>query len=220
MPDRFTLLETFDHLAAHYSARPFAGEEWVEDYNIASGRMVPVVVEEPDGLELRLMQFGMVPFWAKDKKIAGSMINAPVETLKEKPGFRDSFKDKRCIVPASGFYVWQKLSTVKQPSYVTPKSGLFTFAGLWSRWVSPESVELESFAIVTCPANETVKPVADRMPLTLPKENWKAWMAKDTKPHELAALLASLPVPEVSMMRVSKHVNAAKSSGPKCIEAA
>jgi len=216
LTERFTLLESFASLATHYGARAFGGEDWRENYNIAPKQWIPVVVEEPDGLELRLMQWGLVPFWAKADKIGASMINAPIETLTEKPGFRDSFKDKRCIIPATGFYVWQKLSTVKKPYYVTG-NGLLSFAGLWSRWVSPQGVELESCAIVTMPANEVMKPVSDRMPALLPKSAWQPWLAKATRAHELLLLLSALPAKDTTMNAVTKYVNAAKSNGAKCI---
>ncbi len=215
MTSRFVLTETFDALAAFYNARRFGGGEWRENYNIGTGAEVPVLVEEPDGPELRLMQWGLVPFWAKDAKIAGKMINAEAATIAEKPGFRDSFKDKRCIIPATGFYEWQKLTSVKKPHYF--KGGrLLCFAGLWSRWVNPDSEEVESCAIVTTVATGVVKPVSDTMPLMLDKNNIGAWLAKATKPKDLQELLAS-PAPELAGTAVGNYVNAAKSSGAKCI---
>ena len=217
MCDRFTLLKRFEELAAFYDARPFGGEEWRENYNIAPTRMIPVIVEEPEGRELRLMKWGLIPFWAKAEKIALSMINAPAETLTEKPGFRDSFKDKRCIIPASGFYEWQKLMTAKKPYYVTRDAGLFSFAGLWSRWVSPDSIEVESCAIITGAANALVKPVSDRMPVALPSGNWSAWLAKKTKAPELLDMLTPMPVTGMTIFPVSPAVNKASSQGPKCI---
>ena len=215
MPSRFVLTETFEALAAFYGARPFGGGEWVENYNIGAGAEVPVLVEEPDGLELRLMQWGLVPFWAKDGKIAGKMINAEAATIAEKPGFRDSFKDKRCVIPATGFYEWQKLTSVKKPHYFTGGE-MLSFAGLWSRWVNPDSQEIESCAIVTTAATGAVKPVSDTMPLMLDKKDIAAWIAKTTKPKDLQELLAA-PAPELTGIAVGNHVNAAKSSGAKCI---
>lgn len=215
MPSRFVLTETFEALAAFYGARPFGGGEWVENYNIGAGAEVPVLVEEPDGLELRLMQWGLVPFWAKDGKIAGKMINAEAATIAEKPGFRDSFKDKRCVIPATGFYEWQKLTSVKKPHYFTGGE-MLSFAGLWSRWVNPDSQEIESCAIVTTAATGAVKPVSDTMPLMLDKKDIGAWIAKSTKPKDLQELLAA-PAPDLTGIAVGNHVNAAKSNGAKCI---
>ncbi|HYD17494.1 MAG TPA: SOS response-associated peptidase [Patescibacteria group bacterium] len=217
MTERFTLLESFDALAAQYGARPFRGEDWAANYNISPRALIPVIVEEPEGRELRLMQWGLVPFWAKADKIGASLINAPVGELAEKPGLRDSFKDKRCLIPASGFYVWQKLSTVKKPYYVAPEMGLLTFAGLWSSWVSPASIEVETCSIVTMPATGAVKPVSDTVPLALAKENFDLWLSKSAKQRTMQDMLAASALPCVTMVPVSKYVNAAKSSGPKCI---
>lgn len=215
MPSRYVLTESFEALAQSYGARPFGGDGWRENYNIGAGAPVPVLVEEPDGLELRLMQWGLIPFWAKDAKIAGKMINAEAATIAEKPGFRDSFKDRRCIIPATGFYEWQKLTSVKKPHYFAG-GGLLSFAGLWSRWVNPDSEEIESCAIVTAAASGTVKPVSDTMPLMLEKKDIAAWLAKGTKPKDLAGLLAPR-APDLTDTPVGSYVNAAKSSGPKCI---
>lgn len=217
MPSRFVLTESFDALAKFYGARAFGGEEWRENYNIGAGALVPVLVEEPDGLELGLMQWGLIPFWAKDAKIAGKMINAEAATIAEKPGFRDSFKDKRCIIPATGFYEWQKLTSVKKPHYFTGGK-LLSFAGLWSRWVNPDSQQVESCAIVTTAATGVVKPVSDTMPLMLDKRAAVSWMAKATMPKELQELM-STPAPDLTDTPVGNYVNAAKSSGPKCIAA-
>ncbi len=216
MPSRFVLTETFDALAAFYNARPFYGGEWHENYNIGPGAMIPVLVEEPDGLELRLMQWGLIPFWAKDAKIAGKMINAEAATIAEKPGFRDSFKDKRCIIPATGFYEWQKLTSVKKPHFFSGDK-LLSFAGLWSRWVNPDSQEVESCAIVTTSATAVVKPVSDTMPAMLEKKNFAAWIAKSAKPNDLLEMLKSPATTPLTGIAVGNYVNATKSSGAKCI---
>jgi len=217
MCGRFAVIKKFQEIAAYYDARPFGGEEWKESYNICPTQMIPVLVEEPDGRELRLMKWGLIPFWAKDKKIAVNTINARADTLKEKPAFRDSFKDRRCIIPASGFYEWQKLKTVKDPYYFTPKEGLFSFAGLWSRWISPENTEVESCSIVTTEANELIKPIHDRMPVMLGHNRWSAWMAKATKPNELQELLTPAPANQMQVVQVSAYVNKAKNAGAMCI---
>jgi putative SOS response-associated peptidase YedK len=217
MCGRVALIKKFEEIAAYYNARPFGGGDWKENYNVCPTNLIPVLVEEPDGLELRLMKWGLIPFWAKAENIAAGNINARAETIQEKPGFRDSFKDKRCIIPASGFYEWQKLTTVKQPYYFTPKDGLFSFAGLWSRWISPDSVEVESCAIITTNANEIVKPIHDRMPVALGHNGWSTWMAKKTKAKELLEVLSPLPATQMNVVKVSKYVNSSKSLGAECI---
>lgn len=217
MCGRFAVIKKFEEIAAYYDARAFGGEEWRENYNVCPTQLIPVLVEEPDGRELRLMKWGLIPSWAKAEKMAYSMINARAETVKEKPGFRDSFKDKRCIIPASGFYEWQKLTTAKKPYYFTPKEGLFSFAGLWSRWVSPDNIEIESCAIITTAANDLVKPIHDRMPAALGHNSWSAWMAKKTKADELLEILTPMPSNQITVVSVSMHVNKVSNKGAECI---
>lgn len=220
MCGRFTNKEKLEMLAAQYNAKAFKGEEWQGSYNIAPTQMIPVIVDEPEGREIRLMKWGLVPFWAKDAKIGNSMINARAETIKEKPGFRDSFKSKRCIIPANGFYEWRKLTTAKEPYYFSPKEGLFSFAGLWSAWVSPESIEVETFTIITTTANKIVKPIHDRMPVIMGHNSMAAWLSPATKPKELEELLMPCSDDQMQGYAVSKIVNSAKHNGPECIERA
>lgn len=217
MCGRFSVIKKFEEIAAYYDARAFGGEEWQENYNICPTNMIPVLVEEPDGRELRLMKWGLIPAWWKAKKFDLSTINARADTVKDKPVFRDSFKDKRCIIPASGFYEWQKLKTVKEPYYFTPKEGLFSFAGLWSRWISPESIEVESCSIVTTEANELIKPIHNRMPVMLGHNRWSAWMARATKPNDLQELLTPAPANQMQVVQVCQYVNKNRNAGAQCI---
>ncbi|MBI3441983.1 MAG: SOS response-associated peptidase [Proteobacteria bacterium] len=220
MCGRFANVEKLEKLAAYYNATPFKGEEWQGDYNIAPTDSIPVVVDEPEGREIRRMRWGLVPFWAKDIKIGTSMINARAETIKDKPGFRDSFKGKRCIIPATGFYEWKKLTTAKEPYYFSPDEGIFSFAGLWSSWISPESIEIETCTIITTDANSIVKPIHNRMPVILGHNSIGAWLSNTTKEKELMELLIPLPDRQVKYRAVSKFVNSVKNDGAQCIEAA
>jgi putative SOS response-associated peptidase YedK len=220
MCGRFANTEKIEKLAAQYSAKPFKGEEWQGSYNIAPTQMIPVIVDEPEGRELRLMRWGLVPHWAKDIKIGNSMFNARAETVKDKPGFRDSFKNKRCIIPASGFFEWKKLTTAKEPYYFSPREGLFSFAGLWSVWVSPESVEIETFTIITTDANKVVKPIHDRMPVIMGHNSMAAWLSQATKAKELQEILIPCADNQIQCFAVSKLVNSPKNNDAKCIETA
>lgn len=166
MCGRFANIEKFDQLRAYYDAVA-NNEEWEANYNLAPMQMAPVVVEGEQGREIRLMKWGLVPHWAEDKKIGASLINARSETVAKLPSFRDSFKTRRCIVPASGFYEWKKIGKERHPHYFTPADGLFSFCGLWSKWKSPEGETLETFTILTTTANDVVMPIHDRMPVAL-----------------------------------------------------
>src|SRR4051812_41205592 len=163
MCGRYALIEKFDKVKAFYGAK--SDIAWEGSYNIAPSQMIPVVVQDGDGREIRLMKWGLVPHWAKDEKIGFRMINARSETVDEKPGFRDSFKSRRCVIPASGFYEWRKLD--KQPFWFAPYEGLFSFCGLWAQWKKPDGKILESCTILTTDANDAVAPVHDRMPVIL-----------------------------------------------------
>jgi putative SOS response-associated peptidase YedK len=217
MCERFANIEKFEKLAAFYQARPFKGDTWQGSYNIAPTDFIPVVVDEPEGREIRLMKWGFIPFWAK-AKIGPSMVNARAETIKEKPGFKDSFKSKRCIIPASGFYEWMKLTTAKEPYYFSPEEGIFSFAGLWSSWISPESVEIETCSIVTTEANSIVKPVHNRMPVALNHKSTSVWLKNGTREKELLKLLIPSPDSRIKCRAVSKFVNSIKNNSEKCIE--
>lgn len=217
MCGRFAVIKKFEEIASYYGAHTSEGEEWRENYNVAPTQEAPVIVDTEDGREVTLMRWGLIPHWAKDKKIAHSTINARAEGIKDKPAFRDSFKNKRCIVPASGFYEWQKLSSDKRPYYFTPKEGLFSFAGLWSKWLSPEDIWMETFTIITTKANEQIKPIHDRMPVMLGHNSWAAWMDEKTKPSELQEFLVP-STGQIDVKRVSTYVNTPKNCGIKCIE--
>lgn len=214
MCGRFVLTATLQDIAAHYGAKIDAA--WSDNYNITPSQMIPVVVERPEGREVTLMKWGLIPFWAKDAKIGSSLTNARADTIDEKPAFRDSFKDRRCIIPASGFYEWATFT--KKTYYFTPKDGFFSFAGLWSRWISPDSIEVESCSIITTSANGIAKPIHNRMPVILSGSNSAAaWLHGKSKPSELKDLLTPLPDDRIDVREVSKYVNSAKNNGPQCI---
>lgn len=219
MCGRFTSLESLEKLASLYQAEIPRPWEWEPNYNAAPTQILPVVIEEDGARIIEGMRWGLVPFWAKDIKIGNSMINARAETVDTKPGFRDSFMKKRCIIPANGFYEWQKLSTVKRPFYFTPKEGLFSFAGLWSHWDSPEGKRIETFTIITTAANDVVKPIHDRMPVSLGHNSFAAWMAEDTKKKDLQDLLTPFTAGAMQVQEVSRYVNSPKNTGPQCIVA-
>ena len=125
--------------------------EFSARYNIAPTQQVPIVRLTKTGeRELSQVKWGLVPFWAKDPSIGSKMINARAETVVSKPGFRDAYKKARCLIPASGFYEWAKLTDgTKQPVRIAMKDDApFAFAGLWSRW-GPKDAEIETCTIIT-----------------------------------------------------------------------
>ena len=197
-------------------------EAIVPRYNISPTQTVPIVrraAAPAANRELTLVQWGLVPHWAKDPAIGNSLINARAETAAEKPSFRDAMKRRRCLIPANGFYEWQKLGKGKQPWLLRLKSGeTFAFAGLWSQWKNPESgAKLETCAILTTTTNELTARVHDRMPVILPPTTWSRWLDDAPSGTPFTDLLLSFPAAQMEAFPVSKRVNSPANEGQENI---
>lgn len=191
-------------------------------YNIAPGQDAPVIVNPEGAPDLRLMHWGLVPSWAKDPSIGNRMINARAETLAEKPSFKRLLGKKRCLVLADGFYEWRKEGKRKVPMrFVLKSREPFVFAGLWDTWKKPDGNMLESFTIVTTEPNEVLRPIHNRMPVVLPRENERAWLDPATSDHaKLQSLLKPYPGDDMEGYDVSTIVNSPTNDRPECIEEA
>ncbi len=148
---------------------------------ITPGSVVPVITgNSPNKLDY--MKWGLVPYWAKDPKIGYKMFNARAETLSDKPSFKEPFKKRRCLVPATGFYEWKKdtdskMNIKKTPYLFTIKNRrLFSFAGLYDIWLDAEGKELKTFTIITTEANALMKPIHDRMPVIVDPQYEDLWL--------------------------------------------
>lgn len=193
----------------------------VPRYNIAPSQMIAVVAEIENQREISLFKWGLVPRWAKDESIGNKLINARAETLTEKPSFREAFARRRCIIPTSGFYEWQKTAKgAKQPFYFYLKEKeVFGFAGLWEEWLDKETGEaVETCSIITTEANEVLKPVHDRMPVILKSENYGQWLdRKEKNTDRLQDLLVPYAPGEMDSHVVSRAVNIASSDSAELI---
>ncbi|MEJ2761058.1 MAG: SOS response-associated peptidase [Gammaproteobacteria bacterium] len=150
-------------------------------YNIAPTHAIPVVRLHQGERELINCHWGLVPHWARDTKI--HPINARAESLGEKRFFRDSFRRRRCLIPANGFYEWRGAEGRKQPYFFRLKDAeLFAFAGLWDHWDSPEE-SFDSCTIITTGANKIMKPIHGRMPVILDPGDYDPWLEEG--PEEL-----------------------------------
>jgi len=189
-------------------------------YNLAPGQLAPVIVNEGTK-NLVMMQWGLVPSWAKEPAIGYKMINARSETLAQKTSFRRLLPSRRCLIVADGFYEWAKLQRGKAPMRFLLKGGEpFAFAGLWDRWKKPDGNELRTYTIITTQANELLKPVHDRMPVILNRDAEELWLDVDLKePQELTALLRPFPAGEMESYYVSPIVNSPRNDLMQCIEA-
>lgn len=188
-------------------------------YNIAPGQQAAVVLFE-GRRKVEGLQWGLIPFWAKDPKIGYKLINARVETLASKPSFRNSLKKKRCLVVADGFYEWRKDGSKKTPMFVRLKDRKpFGFAGLYDDWRSPDGKDLRTFTIITTSPNKLLAPIHDRMPVILAREAYGDWLGTGIKDAtQLLNLLKTYPESEMETWRVGPAVNSPKNDGPECIQ--
>ena len=187
-------------------------------YNAAPSQGLPVITNrQPETLQL--FSWGLQPFWAKDSKAVKRAINARSETLPEKPMFRNLLKLKRCLVPADGFFEWQKKGKDKVPHRITLKSeDLFTFAGLWDEWTNKETGEvLHTFSIITTDANELVRPIHDRMPVILSPGAEDLWLDENESQEGLLSLLVPYKAEEMKAFAVSPLVNSTINNVPEVI---
>jgi putative SOS response-associated peptidase YedK len=193
--------------------------EMAARYNVAPTQEAPVVVAGDDGSRrVVLMRWGLVPYWAEGPEGGARMINARSETAAAKPAFRDSFKRRRCLVAADGFFEWQKVAGGKQPYLIRLEGGApMAFAGLWDRWRGRQARELETFTILTTSANALVQPIHDRMPAILQGSGRDRWLDSETAPSALGELLAPYPAPEMEAIAVSDLVNSPANDSLECL---
>ena len=192
-------------------------------YNLAPTDEAAVVVEREDRRAIRAFRWGLIPSWAKDERIAAKLFNARAETLATSGAFRESFKRRRCIVPADGFYEWQRSAGVRQPFLIHRADGApLAFAGLWSGWRHPETEQvIRTFTIITTSANATLSTVHDRMPVILEAADWARWLDPSTQDvAELEPLMAPAPEAELVLFPVRPLVNNVRNNGPELIEPA
>ena len=186
-------------------------------FNIAPSQQIAVITNERPG-ELAWHKWGLVPAWAKDMKIGNRMINARSGTAAEKPSFRSAFRRRRCLIPASGFFEWQRTGARRQPMYISLRvQPLFAFAGLWEQWVNPGGDTLLSATILTTEANEFVAPVHQRMPVILAPDDHDAWLQPaDRDSHQ--RLLQPCAPDIMQAWPVSTFVNRPGNDSPETIE--
>lgn len=192
-------------------------------YNLAPTQEAAVVrVKESGGpRRLDLLKWGLIPYWAKEAAIGNKLINARSETVIEKASFKTSFKKKRCLIPADGFYEWKKEGKLKQPYLIHRKDAKpFAFAGLWSIWRDPERGQpVETFTILTTDANDLMRPLHDRMPVILDRENFDFWLDPKIEDMEkLQSLLVPHSSEDFEVFPVSRTVNSPANDRPDCIE--
>lgn len=190
-------------------------------YNIAPGSQILAVRAGPDGRRVfTSLHWGLIPSWAKDRKLGYRTINARAETVAEKPSFRTAFKSRRCLIPADGFYEWQTTPSGKQPYFIRLADGEpLAFAGLWETWTDRESGEVvESGTIIVTQANALVGRIHDRMPVILDPRDFSAWLDPAIQTaSKLQGLLRPLDPERLSMHAVDRRVGKPSNDDPSLI---
>lgn len=192
------------------------------NYNVCPSADVPIVRYDPGSrqMELSLAYWGLVPFWSKQRSIAYRMINARAESVAEKPAYRESFRWRRCVIPANGFFEWKRStgSGPKQPYLFTLQAGtVFGFAGLWDCWKDPgDDGSLVSCTIMTTRANSLMQDIHDRMPVILARENYSKWL--DPVFRDPGVLLRPCSSKRMCVSAVSTHVNNPRNNDTRCIQ--
>jgi len=191
-------------------------------YNSAPTQAVPVIGLEPSGERaLKMFRWGLIPRWSKEMPKGAPLINARSEGIAKSKMFGEAFHKRRCLVPADGFYEWNKDKSLKdrQPwRIVDPERPAFAFAGIWEGWRNPEGEIIRSFAIVTTAANDTLSPIHDRMPVMLKSEDEDAWLDPGNAEPTLQSLLAPYDPGRTEVYRVDSRVNSVKNDDPECLK--
>ena len=177
------------------------------NYNVAPTHMMPVITNE-DPSHINIFKWGLIPFWAKDPKIGSSMINARIETIKEKDTYKNTLQNRRCLVALDGFYEWKTEGKNKFPFRIqTTDQEIFSCAGMWESWKDQQGLLIHSFTIITMTANRFVSNIHDRMPAILLPENEKYWLDHEVNLSNIEEILIPYPSENMKMFPVSQSIN-------------
>jgi putative SOS response-associated peptidase YedK len=212
MCGRYLLSSSAEIIAGLFQAEALL--ELMPRYNIAPSQQIPVVLQGQEQRIFQAMRWGLTPRWAKAKigprggVRLPDFINARSETAADKASFRDAIRQRRCLVPADGFYEWKKTEDGKQPHLIRfCRPQVFAMAGIWETWVSPEGQARQGVCILTTGGNAELRDHHDRMPVILHPDRYGAWLNSDNQPSNLAALLQPLPDGFLQVQPVSNRIN-------------
>lgn len=230
MCGRFTLDEPQEDLVERFAVTEVEPAVEVRpSWNIAPTQSIVAVTSDKEGVTRRLssLRWGLVPWWAKDPAIGNRMVNARAETLAESRAYRSAFEKRRCLIPASGFYEWQKLDRSggkrarSQPYYAQPADGsVLALAGLWESWHGDEDGDvLRTCTIITTGPNAALSAIHDRMPVILASDSWSRWLhPSPLDEEERTGLLVPAPEGLLVVSPVGEGVNKARNDGPELVE--
>lgn len=218
MCGRFQLSVKAKQISERYNVEVY-DDLYRPSFNCAPSQNLAVISNfEPE--KLSFFRWGLIPFWAKDKKIGYKFINAKSETITEKPSFKNSFKRKRCLVLSNGFYEWKKEANKQKSPYriYTKNNELFSMAGIWDTWKDEQGNLTNSFSIITCAPNELMKNIHERMPVILKREDEEKWL-KNTPQNELIELLKPYNTQQMEAYQISRLVNSPANDSAEIINA-
>lgn len=234
MCGRYSVARPDSDLAEEFDVASVVGEEPEASWNVAPTQVRRVVLErapkgEPDGAPERMLRsarWGLVPSWAKDIKVGNRLINARAETITSKPAFKAASLRRRCLIPADGYYEWEKIDGRKVPYFLHHGLDLLAFAGLYELWPDPARDSddpqrwLWSYTILTTTAPDSLGYIHDRSPVIIPSSGWSHWL--DPSVTDAAAVerfLAGLDQPTLEPREVSSKVNSPRNDGPELVQA-
>jgi len=188
------------------------------NFNVAPSHMMPVITNL-DHNHFQAMRWGLIPSWAKDMKVGYKMINARKETLLEKNSFKSAVEKRRCLIPADGFYEWQKTEKGKQAFHISLiGQKLFAMAGLWDKWRSPEGIEIYSYTVITQEPNALMKDIHDRMPAILTPEQESLWLSDNLSPQQLLDSITPYDDSYMTAKKVSSRVNSVRNNDKRLLD--
>ena len=194
--------------------------DWEPRYNIAPSQNVGIIRQDPSRprRDFSQVRWGLIPYWAKEASIGHKMINARSETVADKPAFREAFKNRRCLIPADGFYEWMRTGKAKQAFHFGMQDdSLFAFAGIWDRWKDAAGNLVETCSILTSTPNSLLAAVHDRMPVILERDDYELWLDPGFKDlNALSEMLRPFNPALMSSYPVSTRVNSPKNDDPEC----
>lgn len=192
-------------------------EPFPERYNIAPTQPICIVRRSAaGGREGTLVRWGLVPHWVKDPASFSLLINARAETAAEKPAFRAGMRHRRCLIPASGFYEWQRSEKHKQPYWIAPgATNVVAFAGVWETWMGKDGSEIDTAAFLTTSSNASLSAIHHRMPVVVAPDAFARWLDPVAEPRHVADLLHAAPDGFFEAVPVANRVNAARNDGPE-----
>jgi putative SOS response-associated peptidase YedK len=221
MCGRFTLFTTYEYLLSEFDIQQVFDKEYYEEsYNIAPTHNVVSIINDGTKNRMGYLKWGLIPSWAKDDKMASKMINARSETVDEKPSFKKSFYQRRCIIPMDSFYEWKRDGKVRTPLRIKMRDdSLFAVAGLWDTWKNPSGESIHTCTILTTESNELMADIHDRMPVILSKEKRSIWLNPSIHDKEqLKSLLVPYDADEMMAYEVSEKVNSPKNNSVELIQ--